>query len=126
MRRMLLAAVLVVASTGGIAQQALTASSTLPPTLVVHRGTTVTGATLMRLEFATTDGSITAVTARLRGTTLLSATVRAAFGGDTPVTCTAGLFTVLDAGTGLGEAEYTCLGLSEQSDRPRELALSAS
>jgi hypothetical protein len=126
-RRPLLALALLVGGLAVAAQQASTAGNALPATTTaVYRATTVTGATLVSLNYTTTAGQVTAVTPRLRGVGLLTSTVTAQFGSGTTVTCTAGLLTVLDVVTGLGEGDFTCLGLLERADRPRELRITAS
>ena len=114
---------------GGVclsAQQGTTASNSLASSTAVHRATTVTGATMLNIDYAVSAGLVTAVSPRLRGTSLLTRTVTARFGADSPVVCTAGPLTLLDSTTGLGEATYSCTGLLEPADRPRLLSITAS
>jgi len=123
MRRPMLAAVLLlgsVAASGGVAS---TAGNVVPASTAVHRETAVSGATMTSIRYEVTGDTITTVTPRLRGIDLLSRTVQAAFGTSAAVPCTAGLLTVLDAVTGLGEATYTCTGLLEDANRPRKLQI---
>lgn len=126
MRRPLLALALLGGALAASTQAASTASSSVPSSTAVYRETAVSGATMTSVDYVVTAGSITAVEPRLRGIDLLTRTVTARFGTGTAVTCTAGLLTVLDVVTGLGEATYTCLGLSEDADRPRKLQISVS
>ncbi len=123
MRRPLVALSLLAVGVAATTQTASTASSSLPSSTAVYRATTVTGATSTSLSYSVTDGTITAVESRLRGIDLLTKTVTARFGSGPEVPCTAGLLEVLDAVTGLGEATYTCLGVSESASRPRSLQI---
>lgn len=107
-------------------QPASTASSIIPSSTAVHRETSVSGGTMTSLKYTVTAGTITAVEPRLRGTNLLTKTVTARFGTGATVTCSAGLLTVLNAVTGLGEATYTCTGVVEGADRPRRLQITVS
>jgi hypothetical protein len=107
-------------------QPGSTASSSVPTTTAVHRQTAVSGATMTSIRYEVTGGAITTVTPRLRGIDLLTKTVQAAFGAGAAVPCTAGVLTVLDVLTGLGEATYTCTGLLEDADRPRRLQITVS
>lgn len=127
MRRPVIALVLLVGGVATTTQLAATGSSVLPSqTTAGYRAATVSGATAVSISNTVVAGKITAVTARLRGTTLLTSTVRARFGADSAVTCTAGPITVLNTLTGLGEADYTCTGFLEDASRPRSLLLTAS
>jgi len=126
-RRPLLALALLVGAVGATTQQASTAGNTMPTqTTAVHRATTVTGATAVSMDYTIVGASITTVTVRLQRIGLLTTTVTAAFGSDAPVTCVAGVITILDLLTGLGEADYTCTGFTERADRPRPLVITAS
>lgn len=126
MRRPLLATALLAACLAAATQTASTAGSAVPGSTAVYRETAVSGATLTSLSYAVTGSTITAVRPRLRGTNLLTKAVTARFGSGTPVPCTAGLLSVLNAVTGLGEATYTCLGLSEPAARPRKLQVTVA
>lgn len=123
MRRPLLALALLAAGVAAATQTASTASSSIPSSTAVYRSTAVTGATLTSLSYSVTADTITAVEPRLRGVDLLTKAVTAQFGADAAVPCTAGVLTVLDVATGLGEATYTCLGLNESASRPRPLQI---
>lgn len=133
MRRPLLGLALVVGVLGLTAQQASTASNSLPAeTTAVYRSTTVTGATLLRMGYTVIGGQITAVVPKLRGTGLLSSVdlskaVTARFGSDEPVACVETASSLLNALTGLAEVTYDCpLLLLEDADRPRPLVVTAS
>lgn len=127
MRRPLFAFALLLGALGAVAQQASTASNDLPAeTTAVHRATTVTGATALSVDYTLTGGAITTVKARLQKTDLLGTTVRARFGPDVPVTCAAGVITIVDLLLNLGRADYTCTGFLEDGDRPRPLTITAS
>lgn len=126
MRRPLLALALVVGCVAATVQTASTASNSVPSSTAVYRETAVSGATLTSVSYTVTAGTITATRPRLRGINLLTKTVTARFGSSATVPCTAGLLTVLNAVTGLGEATYTCLGLSESADRPRKLQITVA
>lgn len=127
MRRPVLALALALAAGGLVAvQSASTASNSVPTSTVVHRASTVTGATAVSIKYTITAETITTVTARLQRVDLLLATVTANFGSDAPVQCVAGTITILDTLTNLGEAGYTCTGLTERADRPRPLTITAS
>lgn len=122
------AAVLAVLMAAGLlaVEPASTAGNVVPPSsTVVHRGTTVVGATLASLDYTMTAGKITGVLPRLRDTDLLTSTVTARFGSGPPVLCTAGQLTVVNVATGLGEATFTCAGFAERADRPRALTITA-
>lgn len=129
MRRPLLALALLVGAVGATAQQASTASNSIPESTAVYRGTTVTGATLLSLGYTIAGASITAVSPKLRGDGLLAGTlsnltpktVTAQFGSDAPVTCVMTASTLLDSLTGAAEATYDCAGTSESADRPAGL-----
>jgi len=125
-RRAAAAAAGLAAALALAADAAGTSSSSVPTSVAAHRATTVTGATMTSLSYTVVGDSITTVTARLRGVGLLGKTVRAGFGAGPSVICTAGVLTVLDVVTGLGEADYTCTGLLEDADRPRSLLITAS
>lgn len=127
MRRPVLALALALAG-GGLAavESASTASNSVPSSTAVYRATTVTGATATSINYTITAETITTVTARLQKVDLLLATVTAGFGADAPVQCTAGVITILDTVTNLGEADYTCTGFTERADRPRPLTITAS
>ena len=105
---------------------ASTAGSSVATSTAVHRTTSVSGATMTSMRYEVTGDAITTVTPRLRGTSLLTKTVHARFGADAAVPCTAGLLTVLNSVTGLGEATYTCTGLLEDAARPRALQISVA
>ena len=92
----------------------------------MHRATTVTGATAVSVDYTVTGDTITSVVARLQKVDLLGVTATAAFGSDAPVTCTAGVITIVDVVLNLGEADYTCTGFTERAERPRELTITAS
>ena len=126
MRRPLLGLALLSGCVVAALQPASTASNSVPSSTAVHRETAVSGGTLMAIRYVVAGDTITAVEPRLRGTSLLTKTVRARFGSGRRVTCTAGLITVLNAATGLGEATYTCTGLLESADRPRKLQITVS
>lgn len=126
MRRPLLALVLLVSGVAATVQPGATASSSVPRSTAVHRATTVSGATQTALSYTVSAGRITAVAPRLRGTSLLTRTVTARFGSGPAVACTAGVLSVLNAVTGLGEATYTCAGLLEPSSRPRRLQITVA
>lgn len=127
MRQPLLALALLAGALAVTAQPGSTASNSLPAeTTAVYRATTVTGATLVSMDYTVTGGTITTVTARLQKVDLLGTAVTAAFGQDAPVTCTAGVITILDLVTNLGEADYTCTGFTERAARPRRLTITAS
>lgn len=127
MRRPLLALALVAGGIAAGAQGALTGSNSVPDSTAVYRATTVTGATAVSLDYTITAGKITGFTARLQKTNLLSTTVvTAAFGNDDPVTCVGGLITIVDVSLNLGQADYTCTGFAERSDKPRALTITAS
>lgn len=125
MRRPALALALLLGSLGAAAQSASTAGNTVPSSTAVYRATTVTGAVAVNMRYTVMSSSVTTVTARLQKTGLLTTTVTAAFGSDAPVTCVAGLITVLNTLTGLGEADFTCTGFLERADRPRKLTITA-
>jgi hypothetical protein len=126
-RRPLLALALVAAAVATAAQHGSTAGNAMPSTsTAAYRSTTVSGATLVSMEYVMTGSTITGVTARLRGIDLLTKTVTARFGDDSAVVCAAGVLTVLDTITGLGEADYTCTGFTERADRPRGMTVTAS
>ena len=127
MRRHAIAVGLLACAVATTTQIGSTAGSALPSeTTAVYRSATVIGAQTVSIRHTVTAGTITAVTARLRKTGLLTTTVTARFGSDTAVVCTAGIITVLNALTGLGEADYTCTGFLENSARPRPLTIRAS
>lgn len=127
MRRPVLALALLGTAVAVTAQQASTAGSALPSeTTVVYRATTVTGATAVSVDYTMTGGTITGVTPRLQKVGLLGTTVTARFGGDAPVTCAAGLITIINVLLNIGEADYTCTGFAERADRPRALTITAS
>jgi hypothetical protein len=126
-RRPLLGFALLLGALGAVTQQGSTASNDLPAeTTVVHRATTVTGATALSIDYTLTGDAITSVTARLQKKDLLGTTVTAGFGSDAPVGCVAGPVTVVDLLLNLGEADYTCTGFLESGDRPRPLTIRAS
>lgn len=124
--RPLLGLVVLVGCGVAALQPASTASSSVPSTTAVYRDTAVSGAVMTRLKYTVAAGTITAVEPRLQAVGLLDKTVTARFGSGAAVPCTAGLLTVLNVLTGLGEATYTCLGLSEPAARPRTLRITAS
>lgn len=126
MRRPLLALALLAGGLAAAAVPASTASNSVPSSTAVYRETAVSGATLTSISYTVTAQRITAVEPRLQGISLLTKTVTASFGGGVAVPCTAGLLTVLNAATGLGEATFTCLGLDESADRPRKLQITAA
>lgn len=127
MRRPLLGLALLAGALAVTAQQASTANNAMPAeTTAVYRATSVANATAVSLDYTMTGGTITTVVARLQKTDLLTTTVTAAFGGDLAVTCAAGLITILDTLTNLGEADYTCTGFTERADKPRPLTITAS
>lgn len=126
MRRPLIALALLGGCLAATAQTASTAGNAVPESTAVYRETDVRGATMLSLSYTVVAGTITGVEARLQGTSLLTKSVSARFGSGLSVTCTAGLLTVLNTVTGLGEATYTCLGMSERADRPRRLQITVS
>lgn len=123
MRRPLLALALLAGGLAATAVPASTASNSIPSSTAVYRETAVSGATLTAISYTVTAQRINAVKPRLQGISLLTKAVTASFGGGAAVPCTAGLLTVLNAVTGLGEATFTCLGLDESADRPRKLQI---
>lgn len=126
MRRPALAFALLLGIVGASTQLGSTASNDLPAEkTAVYRATTASGATLLSTSYTVTAGQITGVTPRLRGLLVLK-TVTAQFGSGVPVVCTPGAFTVLDVLTGLREQTYSCLGILEDADRPRQLQITAS
>lgn len=126
MRRPLLAIALLAGCLAAGTQTVSTASNVVPSSTAVHRQTSVSGASMSSLGYDVAGGTITAVRPRLRGVSLLTKTVNAGFGSGPAVPCTAGLLTVLNALTGLGEATYACLGLNEHADRPRPLQITVT
>lgn len=126
MRRPVIALGLLVGAVAATTQVGSTASNAVPESTAVQRSTTVTGADAVSIQNVVTAGKITTVTARLRKTGLLTTTVSARFGSDPAVICAAGVITVLNAITGLGEASYTCTGFLEDASRPRPLRITAS
>lgn len=127
MRQALLAVTLLGAAAVAAGQQASTASNSMPAqSTAVYRAASVTGATAVSIQNTVTAGTITTVTARLQKVDLLGTTVTAGFGSDTPVTCAAGVVTIVDVLLNLGEADYTCTGFSERADKPRPLTITAS
>ncbi len=127
MRRPLIALALLVGGLAASTQLVATGSNVLPgESTAVHHSASVSGATAVAITNTVFAGNVTVVTARLRRTDLLTTTVRARFGSDPAVICTAGLITVINALTGLGEADYTCAGFLESGDRPRPLTITAS
>lgn len=126
MRRPVLAIALLAGAVAATAQTASTAGNSVPSSTAVYRETAVSGATLTSMSYTITAGKITAVEPRLQGISLLTKAVTASFGGGAAVPCTAGLLTVLNAVTGLGEATFTCLGLDESADRPRKLQITVA
>lgn len=126
MRRPLLGFALLAGVLGTVTQQASTAGLGMTSqTTAVHRATTVHGATLISLSYTMSGGRITAITPRLRGIGLpLTAVAR--FGTGSAVECTRAPLSTLNPLTGLGEADYRCLGLTESADRPRPLVITVS
>lgn len=128
MRRPALALALSLAGGGlAVVQPAWTASNSVPSSTAVYRATTVTGASAVSINYTITAETITTVTARLQKVDLLLTTVvTAEFGGEAPLQCVAGVITILDLVTNLGQADYTCTGFTERADRPRPLTITAS
>lgn len=126
MRRPVIAAALLAAAVAASTQAGSLASNGVPTSTAVHRSTSVSGATAVSIKNTVVAGKITVVTARLRKTGLLTTTVSARFGSDPAVVCVAGVITIINALTGLGEADYTCTGFLEDASRPRALRITAS
>ena len=126
MRRPALVLALLVGAIALTAQQATTASNSVPTTTAVNRAMTVNGATLLSSDYTIVSNQITGVTMRLRAVGLTTKTVSAAFGSGVSVACTPGVPNVLDLVTDLTEADYSCLGFTERADRPRPLVVSVS
>lgn len=122
-RRPLLGLALLVGAVALTTQSASTASSVVPSSTAGYREAAVSGATLRSISYTVTGGTMTAAAPRLRGTSLLTRRVTARFGTGAAVTCAPGTLSLLNAVTGLGEATYSCPGLTESASRPRRLQI---
>ena len=93
-RAVVVAAAVTVVGLGGLVQQGLTASLSLPTPVLQRVGTTVSGGVSLGRTDTLSGTTITAVVVQLQGPLTLN-TVTARFGSGSAVNCTKGSFDVL-------------------------------